>query len=118
MNRSHRSRFLPGVFAALLVSIAAVSVATPALATLDLNAKGRSDTDKDRDAYNKPAELLAFWGVKDGMKVMDLFPGNGYLTLLLGQAVGPKGKVVGFASYDHDGWQKRFGTLGIANIEE
>jgi predicted methyltransferase len=97
-----------------------LTAAAPRLraATLDLKANGRTDTDKDRDSYNKPGELLAFWGVKDGMKVMDLFPGNGYLTLLLSQAVGPKGKVVGFASYDHEAWQKRFGSLGLANVEE
>ncbi len=87
-------------------------------ATLDLNAKGRTDTDKDRDSYNKPAELFAFWGIKDGMKVMDLFPGNGYLTLLLAQAVGPKGKVLGFASYDHESFDKRFKPLGLAHVEE
>lgn len=116
--RTDRLR-IRGALATLLLAILVVPVATPlGAATLDLNAKGRSDTDKDRDAYNKPAELLAFWGIKDGMKVMDLFPGNGYLTLLLGQAVGPRGKVVGYASYDHEAWQKRFQPLGLANIEE
>jgi len=119
MKRSLRPRLRPGALAASLVLSLAVAAAAPAHAgPLDLNAKGRTDTDKARDAYNKPAELLSFWGVKDGMKVMDLFPGNGYLTLLVGQAVGPKGKVVGFASYDHEAFQKRFGPLNLANIEE
>src|SRR5262249_17493383 len=49
---------------------------------------------------------------------MDLFPGNGYLTLLLSQAVGEKGKVVGFASYDHESFDKRFKPLALANVEE
>ena len=119
MTRPLRPGFLRGALCASLLLALSAPAASPSFAApLDLNAKGRTDTDKDRDAYNKPAELLAFWGVKDGMKVMDLFPGNGYLTLLLGQAVGPKGKVVGFASYDHDAFQKRFGALGLANIEE
>ncbi|OLD65551.1 MAG: hypothetical protein AUI47_01780 [Acidobacteria bacterium 13_1_40CM_2_68_5] len=105
---------------ALLITLSLGPAASPAASagTIDLNAKGRTDTDKDRDAYNKPAELFAFWGIKDGMKVMDLFPGNGYVTLLLSQAVGPRGKVVGFASYDHENFDKRFKPLGLANVEE
>ena len=103
----------------LLILAAPADLASRAFAlALDLNAKGRTDTDKDRDSYNKPAELFAFWGIKDGMRVMDLFPGNGYLTLLLSQAVGPKGKVIGFASYDHESFDKRFKPLGLANLEE
>ena len=114
-----RARFFFPAMLLVALSLGAVAAAPAASAgTLDLNAKGRTDTDKDRDAYNKPAELFAFWGIKDGMKVMDLFPGNGYVTLLLGQAVGPRGKVVGFASYDHENFDKRFKPLGPANVEE
>src|SRR5437867_9176297 len=119
MSRPERRsrRLFP--IALLLTLFLGAAVAPPVRAgTLDLNAKGRTDTDKDRDAYNKPAELFAFWGIKDGMKVMDLFPGNGYVTLLLSQAVGPRGKVVGFASYDHENFDKRFKPLGLANVEE
>jgi predicted methyltransferase len=119
MTRHRLSFLLHDTLSALLVAALAVTAATPLrAATLDLNAKGRTDTDKDRDSYNKPVELMTFWGVKDGMKVMDLFPGNGYLTILLSQVVGPKGKVVGFASYDHEAWEKRFQPLGLANVEE
>ena len=77
-------RTLPAL---LVVAMSAAAAASVSAATLDLNAKGRTDTDKDRDSYNKPVELMAVWGVRDGMKGMDLFPGNGYLTLLLSQAV-------------------------------
>jgi len=116
----HRlSNLLQRTVPTLLVAALAVATTPPLrAATLDLKAKGRTDTDKDRDSYNKPVELMAFWGVKDGMKVMDLFPGNGYLTLLLSQAVGSNGKVVGFASYDHEAWQKRFQPLALPNVEE
>lgn len=85
---------------------------------IDLNAPGRTETDKDRDAYNHPAELFAFWGIKDGMKVMDLYPGDGYTTLILGQIVGAKGKVLAFASYDHEHFDKRMKPLNLTNIEE
>ena len=112
--------FVLVTLATALVVLAArpVALASPATVALKLDAEGRTDTDKDRDAYNKPEELLAYWGVKDGMKVMDLFPGDGYLTLLLAQAVGAKGKVVAFASYDHEHFDKRFKPLALPNVEE
>src|SRR5213592_750409 len=114
----NRSRLVFPTALLLTLSLGAAAPSVVSAGTLDLNAKGRTDTDKDRDSYNKPAELFAFWGIKDGMRVMDLFPGNGYLTLLLSQAVGPKGKVIGFASYDHESFDKRFKPLGLANLEE
>jgi predicted methyltransferase len=53
----------------------------------------RPDTDKQRDANRKPADTLAFLGVKPGEKVGELIPGGGYFTRLLSKAVGPKGHV-------------------------
>ena len=42
----------------------------------------RSAKDRERDARDKPAELLAFAGVKPGMKVADVFGGaEGVLSL-------------------------------------
>ena len=118
LRPARRSMVLTPLFALLIAAVTAAP-ASPALGLpLDLNAKGRTDTDKDRDSYNKPAELFAFWGIKDGMRVMDLFPGNGYLTLLLTQAVGSKGRVVGFASYDHEAFDKRFQPLGLTNPKD
>lgn len=104
-----------GIALALAVSLA---VAPAAASPLDLDAPGRSDSDKDRDSYNKPAELFEFWGIQEGMKVMDLFPGNGYTTHLLSQIVGPRGKVLAFASYDHEGFEKRMKPLDLGNVEE
>jgi predicted methyltransferase len=53
----------------------------------------RPDADKERDANRKPAETLAFAGVKPGMVVAELGPGRGYYTRLLAKSVGPSGKV-------------------------
>src|SRR5229473_1045431 len=38
----------------------------------------RPDADKTRDVNRKPAETLAFTGVKPGMKIAELLPGGGY----------------------------------------
>lgn len=55
--------------------------------------KDRPEADISRDAGRKPGELLAFAGVKPGMKVGELLPGGGYFTRLLSKAVGPTGVV-------------------------
>ncbi len=54
---------------------------------------GRPDADKQRDADRKPAETLAFAGVKPGQRVAELIPNAGYYTRLLSKVVGPKGHV-------------------------
>ena len=54
---------------------------------------GRPQADRDRDANRKPAEVLAFAGVKPGMKVGEFIPGGGYYTRLISKVVGPSGKV-------------------------
>lgn len=53
----------------------------------------RPEADTRRDADRKPAEMLAFAGVKPGMKVADFIPGGGYFTRIFAKAVGPTGKV-------------------------
>jgi predicted methyltransferase len=41
----------------------------------------------------KPQEVMAFYGVKTGDKVADLFAARGYYTAILSQLVGPEGVV-------------------------
>ncbi|HEY8574638.1 methyltransferase [Phenylobacterium sp.] len=53
----------------------------------------RPEADVKRDADRKPAEMLAFAGVRPGMKVADFLPGGGYFTRIFAKAVGPSGKV-------------------------
>jgi predicted methyltransferase len=53
----------------------------------------RPDTDRQLDVDRKPAESLAFAGVKPGEKVVELIPGKGYFTRLFSAVVGPKGHV-------------------------
>jgi predicted methyltransferase len=53
----------------------------------------RSDADRNNDKKRKPEQMLAFTGVKTGMKVMDLVSSAGYSAELLARAVGPSGSV-------------------------
>ena len=55
----------------------------------------RSAADRATDARRKPADLLAFIGVREGMTVLDVSAGGGYTSELLARAVGPTGRVYG-----------------------
>lgn len=70
----------------------------------------RPDADKARDAARKPAELLAFAGVKPGQVVVDYIMGGGYLTRILSAAVGPTGKVYAYQPAEFIGFRAQYGT--------
>ena len=53
----------------------------------------RADGDRQADPRRQPAKMLAFTGVKTGMKVLDMEASAGYSTELLARAVGPSGVV-------------------------
>lgn len=100
----------------LVAAVVTTAVFTAAAAKLDLNAKGRTAEDKDRDTYNKPEELYAFWGIKPGDTVIELLPGQGYNTYLLSQAVGPKGKVIAIGGYEFDKLEARLKESPLPNV--
>ena len=56
-------------------------------------APGRSEDDKARDASRKPAEVLAFLGLKPGDTVLDLIASGGWYSVAAAIATGPEGKV-------------------------
>src|SRR4051812_30743949 len=55
----------------------------------------RRPADRTNDIRRKPAEMLAFIGVRPGWVALDLSAGGGYTTELLARSVGPTGKVYG-----------------------
>jgi predicted methyltransferase len=58
-------------------------------------APDRSDADRQTDQRREPAKMLAFTGIKPGMKVLDMDANAGYNTELLARVVGPSGTVYG-----------------------
>jgi predicted methyltransferase len=54
----------------------------------------RTKEDRERDAREHPAEVMAFAGLKPGMKVADIFAGGGYYSELMSYVVGTKGTVL------------------------
>jgi predicted methyltransferase len=53
----------------------------------------RSDGDRQTDQRRQPAKMLAFIGIKSGMKVLDMEANAGYSTELLALSAGPTGVV-------------------------
>jgi predicted methyltransferase len=78
--------------AAKPVSLFARAVANPA----------RPTELKALDALRKPAETLAFSGVRPGMTVGEFYPGSGYYSMMLSDVVGPRGHVYGI---ENAGWK-------------
>ena len=76
---------------ALLFGASAIAQAPSADAAAALADKDRPSADTARDADRKPAEMLAFAGIKPGDVAVDLIPGGGYFTRLFANAVGPAG---------------------------
>ncbi len=82
----------------------------------------RSAKDRERDARDKPAELLAFAGLKPGMKVADVLGGGGYWSEILARAVGPSGSVTlvnnpGYFNFGKDDLKTRFGDGRLKEVK-
>jgi predicted methyltransferase len=76
-----------------LFSIEVSSVYAADFLDAALSAPERKKSDKNRDPLRKPAEVLRFFGVKEGDTVLDVFSGGGYYTEILSRAVGENGAV-------------------------
>ena len=93
-------RILLAVVAILLSSVAlAGSMSFAERVALGMEGQHRSDTNKARNQYRHPAETLEFFGIKDGMTVMEIWPGGGWYTEILAPAMRDHGKLI-IATWD------------------
>jgi predicted methyltransferase len=81
------------LFATSLICAPAFAQSVPPAIAAAVADAARPQADRERDAARKPAETVAFAGVRPGMVVAELGPGRGYYTRILAKAVGPTGKV-------------------------
>ena len=87
-----------------------------------LAAPDRSDGDRKTDQRRKPAEILAFTGVKPGMTVLDMGADAGYSSELMARAVGPRGKVYAqqgpnvFQGRTKDNFEARMKSPAMKNV--
>lgn len=86
------SLFLVGTLAFAAVTGTVCAAVPPEIAAAVAD-PARPKADREHDASRKPAETVAFAGVKPGDTVVELAPGGGYYTRILAKVVGPSGKV-------------------------
>jgi predicted methyltransferase len=77
----------------LLVAQSVVAGSIPTYIEAAVNDTSRPDTDRQRDADRKPAEVISFAGMKPGDKVADFMPGRGYFAKIFCKLVGDTGHV-------------------------
>ncbi|WP_424671317.1 class I SAM-dependent methyltransferase [Candidatus Binatus sp.] len=65
----------------------------PKVITDAINSPDRPAADKALDAGRRPDQMMAFYGIKPGMKIADIFAGGGYMTELYARIVGSTGTV-------------------------
>ena len=66
----------PG-FRLWVVLTCCASVVQAAGPTLNLDHPSRSENEKARDRNRSPVETLGFFGLRNDMRVLELFPGSG-----------------------------------------
>jgi predicted methyltransferase len=81
-----------------------------------LSNRDRPANERELDAARKPAEVLAFYGVKPGDKVADLMAGRGYYTAILSEVVGPGGTVYTVNPKPRDEATQRWKSPKYANV--
>ncbi len=54
----------------------------------------RSDTNRARNVYRHPVETIEFFGFRDGMKVLEIWPGAGWYTEVLAPAIRDHGAFI------------------------
>ncbi len=87
-----------GVFASALC---AASASDPALTRAVAN-PARDPSFVKRDPYRHPAEELSFFGLKPGMTVVEIWPGGGYWTQILGPYLQGSGHYYAAVTVPHD----------------
>jgi len=88
-------RITASLLAVAMLSGAAPAVAAPipAIANAVAATASRDPDNVKLDESRRPVELLSFFGLRWGMKVLDMFGLNGYWAEITAPVVGPRGRV-------------------------
>jgi predicted methyltransferase len=82
------------VSSALLVAVSAPGLAsTEDAIRAALASPARQEADRARDAHRHPTETLLFFGLEPDMHVLELWPGRGWYTEVLGPVLKDSGKL-------------------------
>jgi predicted methyltransferase len=83
-------------FSTCALAAATSSPVVPAYVRAAVADPARPAMQIELDAGRKPAEVIAFAGLKPGDRIADFMSGNAYFTRILSRVVGPKGRVYAF----------------------
>lgn len=81
------------IFASALATASNGAVAQPAQVAAAVAAPSRTPDNVKLDEGRKPAEVLNFFGLKKGHRVIDMFGANLYWAEIMAPVVGPRGRV-------------------------
>ena len=86
-------RFAHFVAAAMLALASNAALAQPTEVAAAVSATSRTADNVKLDTSRKPAEVLTFFGLRKGMRVIDMFGANLYWAEIMAPVVGPRGRV-------------------------
>jgi predicted methyltransferase len=90
--------------------------ADPATFAKALADPARPVAQTEKDAARRPAELIAFAGLKPGDRIADFMSGGGYFTRIFSGVVGPRGHVYAFAPTEEIRTCEPEETAGTLNL--
>jgi len=90
------ARTVVSAFGSLLLACAGPGRAAPAYVTAAVADPTRPAEQVELDRWRKPAEVIAFAGLKRGDRIADFMSGNAYFTRIFSRVVGPEGRVYAF----------------------
>ena len=94
LNKSHYNKIL------IVLTLSSSFIYSQSLEDI-INGSHRSSENKARDEYRYPLETLQFFGIKDNMSVVEIYPGGGWYQQILAPYLSKKGQYIS-ATYDPD----------------
>ncbi len=121
ITRIHAPVFLCLIIAAMFTSRPASAADDPVAAAVGSSERPASDVARDGD--RRPSEVLRFFQLASGQRVVDLMGGSGYYSEILTRALGPEGKVwiqnnsIVLSRFAEKPLQQRLARPGLDRIE-
>jgi predicted methyltransferase len=115
MSQHFKLRGYLARFGVLSLVLAACAASAPNYSAILTNTT-RPEAERALDAVRKPDEVMAFYGVKSGQKVADIFASRGYYTAILAELVGPDGIVYSANPAPRQELHDRLKQPGMANV--
>lgn len=102
----------------IVVALFALATTAPAqdAPPVNLDDPDRPESERERDRWSKPIEVLEWIGVEPGDDVVDYHAGSGYATWILSRWVGPEGTVYAEMPGGDDELEERIETGDLAEV--